>query len=256
MTSFIRLWRTTTFRLTAIFILIFVLASISLLAFMAYQSSIQIQRNQIREIEREIVEISRIAKNRSLRAAAKAVQVLARRPGPGIYYFGDYSGRMLVGNVSTFPSNVLSNNGIFTIDYQRERAFNDDNNRKRFRGYALVKSIELEGGFRLIVGRDIVERRGYAAIIFRGFLLGVVGIVVLSLVTGGLTAMRVLKRIDTISNTSDKIMSGNLSERIPVTKRNDEFDRLATSLNDMLDRIELLMIGLRVTGVKSNQKLS
>ena len=212
---------------------------------MAYQSSIQIQRNQIRDIEREIVEIKRVAKNRSIRSAAKAIQVLARRPGPGIYYFGDNSGRMLVGNVSTFPNNILLNDGIYTIDYSRERAFNNDNRRKKFRGYALVKSTQIEGGFRLIVGRDIVERRGYTAIIFKGFLLGVIGIVVLSLITGGLTAMRVLKRIDSISNTSDKIMSGNLSERIPVTKRNDEFDRLANSLNNMLDRIELLMTGLK-----------
>jgi signal transduction histidine kinase len=40
-------------------------------------------------------------------------------------------------------------------------------------------------------------------------------------------------------------MSGNLSERIPLTKRNDEFDVLATSLNAMLDRIESLMQGLK-----------
>ncbi len=212
---------------------------------MAYQSSIQIQRNQIREIEQEIVEINRIEENRSLRSAAKAVQILSRRPGNGIYYLGDGEGRMLVGNVTTFPSNVLMNDGIFTIDYSRERAFAADNNRKRFKGYALLKSTELGDGFRLIVGRDIVERRGYTAIIFRGFLFGVIGIVVLSLITGVLSAMRVLKRIDSISNTSDKIMSGNLSERIAVTKRNDEYDRLATSLNDMLDRIEQLMLGLK-----------
>ena len=60
-----------------------------------------------------------------------------------------------------------------------------------------------------------------------------------------ITARRVLKRIDTINATSSKIMSGNLSERIPVTKRNDEFDTLATSLNAMLDRIEGLMQGLK-----------
>ncbi len=42
-----------------------------------------------------------------------------------------------------------------------------------------------------------------------------------------------------------KIMSGNLSERMPVTRRNDEFDGLATSLNAMLDRIEGLMQGLK-----------
>src|SRR5690606_28895382 len=59
------------------------------------------------------------------------------------------------------------------------------------------------------------------------------------------TARRVLKRIDTIRDTSTKIMSGNLSERVPVTRRNDEFDGLATNLNAMLDRIEQLLQGLK-----------
>jgi signal transduction histidine kinase len=40
-------------------------------------------------------------------------------------------------------------------------------------------------------------------------------------------------------------MSGNLSERVPVTGRNDEFDALATNLNLMLDRIEQLMQGMK-----------
>ncbi len=212
---------------------------------MAYQSSIQIQRSQAQAILREINELKRLEKRRSIRAVANAVQNLARRPGKGIYYLGDNQGRMLVGNFSSFPRNVLLRDGIYTIDYKQELVFFDNDNRKRKKGYALIYSIGLNDGFRLIVGRDIVERRGYTAIIFRGFLFGVIGIVILSLITGGLTAMRVLRRIDIISNTSEKIMTGNLSERIPVTKRNDEFDRLATSLNNMLDRIEQLMIGLK-----------
>ncbi len=40
-------------------------------------------------------------------------------------------------------------------------------------------------------------------------------------------------------------MDGNLSERLPVTNLDDEFDRLAQHLNQMLDRIGELMTGLR-----------
>ena len=110
----------------------------------------------------------------------------------------------------------------------------------------MVRSLLLDSGlFRLIVGRDVVERRGFTAIVFQGFLLAVAGILAFSTLAGVITARRVLKRIDTINATSSKIMSGNLSERIPVTKRNDEFDVLATSLNAMLDRIEGLMQGLK-----------
>ena len=98
---------------------------------------------------------------------------------------------------------------------------------------------------RLVVGRDVVERRGYSAIILQSFLVGVIGIILFSVVAGGVTARRVLKRIDTIRDTSTKIMSGNLSERVPITSRNDEFDGLARNLNAMLDRIEQLLQGLK-----------
>jgi len=245
--NFLRLWQTTTVRLTALFIVIFVVASVGLLAFMAYQSTIVIQRNQTRDIEREIRQIMRIEHERGVRATAVAVQALSNRPGQGIYYLGDDAGRMLVGNLSDFPSSVLAIEGVHTFDYDRGRAFSEEgeDEAEHFEGYALVQSVLLDSGLRLIVGRDIRERRGFAAIIFQGFFFGVIGIVVFSAVAGGLTARRVLRRIDSITDTSTKIMSGNLSERVPVTKRNDEFDRLANSLNDMLDRIEQLMQGLK-----------
>jgi signal transduction histidine kinase len=65
-------------------------------------------------------------------------------------------------------------------------------------------------------------------------------------VTGGVfIARRVLRRIDGMTATSDRIMAGDLSGRLPVAGSGDEFDRLASSLNAMLERIEALMIGLK-----------
>jgi signal transduction histidine kinase len=247
--SVLRLWRTTTVRLTALFILIFVLFSIGLLAFIAFQSSIVIQRQQNADIDREISQIERTSSEQGIRAVVIAVQRLANRPGPGIYYLGDELGRMVAGNVSTLPQQVMETAGTYTFDYERQRAFdrrpNDPVQGNQDTGYALVRSTVLDNGLHLVVGRDIVERRGFAAIIFEGFAWGVLGIVVFSVIAGGLTARRVLRRIDSITGTSTKIMSGNLAERVPVTGRDDEFDRLATSLNQMLDRIEQLMQGLK-----------
>jgi signal transduction histidine kinase len=45
--------------------------------------------------------------------------------------------------------------------------------------------------------------------------------------------------------TTQRIMAGDLSGRLPVTGIGDELDRLATNLNDMLERIEALMRGLK-----------
>ena len=241
MNRFAQLWRTSTVRLTAIFIALFVIFSILLLAFIAYQSSIQIQQQQAAAIDREVGLLQRIDERQGVRGTIFAVSRLSGQPGPGIYYLGDNAGLQIAGNVSGFPANVLQTDGIFSFNYDRDPAYEGD----ATQGFAVVRSLVTQSGLRLIVGRDVVERRGFTAIVLQGFLFAVLGILAFSVLAGAITARRVLRRIDTINATSAKIMSGNLSERIPVTKRNDEFDVLATSLNAMLDRIEGLMQGLK-----------
>ena len=248
MSRIVQLWRTTTFRLTALFIVIFVVFSVLLLAAITYQSSIQIQNQQARDIDREVAQIERLDRENGFRASILAVARLSRQPGPGIYYIGTDAGLMITGNVSDLPVNVLQDPGTFSFNYDRVRAGDDTTDGAAdvtVEGTAVVRSIKLPSGLILVVGRDVVERRGFTAIIFQSFLLGVAGILVFSLIAGGITAVRVLRRIDGIASTSRMIMSGNLSERVPVTKRNDEFDGLAQNLNQMLDRIEQLMQGLK-----------
>lgn len=242
-----QLLRTTTFRLTAVFILIFVLFSVLLLAFITFQSSIVIQRQQAADIDHEVQQLQDLQARQGLRAVAFAVDRLASEPGPGIYYLGDGNGQMVVGNVSAFPPSVLREEGVHSFNYKRTQAFDSDDpaNADPPPGFAVVRSVRLPSGLILIVGRDVVERRGFTAIIFQGFFFGVIGILILSVLAGAITARRVLRRIDAINATSSTIIAGNLSERVPVTQRNDEFDGLATNLNAMLDRIEGLMQGLK-----------
>ncbi|MCB9993445.1 MAG: HAMP domain-containing protein [Hyphomicrobiaceae bacterium] len=238
------LWRTTTVRLTAIFIAIFMVFSVVLLGYTAFQVSFAIQRQQADAIARETGQLVQLDAQRGIRSVAMAVQQLSQRPGPGIYYLGDASGQMIVGNVSDFPPNILLAPGQYSFSYNRNVDLENAGGRDEG-GYAVVQTTLLENGFRLVVGRDVVERQGFTAIIFGWLGIGIVGILVLSALAGGITANRVIKRIGSITATSSKIMSGNLSERVPITRRNDEFDDLARSLNAMLDRIEQLLQGLK-----------
>ena len=244
MNRLVQLWRTSTVRLTALFIVIFVVFSVLLLAIISYQSSVLIQRQQADDIDREVAQLERIDRERGFRAAILAVERLSRQPGPGIYYIGTDAGLMITGNVNDLPLNVLTEPGTFSFDYDRSRPFEGETPDKS-EGNAVVRSVVLPSGLILVVGRDVVERRGFTAIIFQSFLVGVGGILLFSVLAGVITAVRVLRRIDGIASTSRMIMSGNLSERVPVTKRNDEFDGLAHNLNQMLDRIEQLMLGLK-----------
>ncbi len=251
MHKIVSLWRTTTVRLTAIFILIFIVFSVALLAYMAVRSSISIQQVQTREVVWEIQQLRNLNQRRGLRALAITVQRLASRPGPGVYYLGTPQGEMIAGNLNSIPSNILANEGRYSLRYTPQDAFDragverDETAPRERDSHAMVQSVILQGGLRLVVGRDVVERRDFTAIILGTMAVGLGGIIVLSAIAGVLMARRVLARIDTITETSNKIMSGNLSERVPVTRRNDEFDQLAINLNDMLDRIEKLMAGLK-----------
>jgi signal transduction histidine kinase len=63
----------------------------------------------------------------------------------------------------------------------------------------------------------------------------------------GGTAMsrNMLRRVEQVNRTAERVVAGNLSDRVPLRGSNDEFDQLAANLNGMLDQIERLMIGMR-----------
>ncbi|MBJ6987325.1 ATP-binding protein [Devosia sp. MC521] len=246
--NFAQVWRTSTVRLTATFIAIFGVFAILLIGFISWQSALQIQREQAKQIDSEIRQLLQIEASDGLRTLALAVNQISARPGPGLYFLGDVNGQYMLGNVTEMPPEVLQEPGVYNFDYERENPLDEMNGspqRPKFTGVAIARSITLQSGLRLVVGRDVGQQRGFSAIILQSFFVGVVGIILFSIIAGGLTARRVLRRIDTIRDTSTKIMSGNLSERVPVTSRNDEFDGLATNLNAMMDRIEQLLQGLK-----------
>ena len=104
-----------------------------------------------------------------------------------------------------------------------------------------VSETQLSSGLKLTIGYDISDEE---ALLDHTFTL-VVGATLMTLLfslTGGvLLGSSVLRRIDSISRTASEIMSGDLSQRLSVTARDDEFDEISTKLNQMLDRIEDLM---------------
>ena len=111
--------------------------------------------------------------------------------------------------------------------------------------HALVRVFELPGGFRLLVGRDLEERERLYRIVLAAGRWSVAIVLVLGLAGGLFVSRRVLRRVDAMTETTRTIMEGDLGERLPVAGTGDEIDRLAENLNQMLERIESLMRGLK-----------
>jgi signal transduction histidine kinase len=101
------------------------------------------------------------------------------------------------------------------------------------------------GGLILIVGRDVEDQRRFADTMWQVALWSVGLMSVLGIGAGLIVSRSVLKRIETVTETSRTIMAGDLSRRIPLDGSGDELDRLSQSLNAMLTRIEELMSALR-----------
>ncbi|USX26411.1 HAMP domain-containing histidine kinase [Oxalobacteraceae bacterium OTU3CINTB1] len=100
-----------------------------------------------------------------------------------------------------------------------------------------------DGGL-LIVGRDLSEQHAVREVIWRALLAGA-GVSLLLTVGGALLFRRGIEgRLGQIRRTAAQIEAGNLSHRIPVSG-GDEFALLNRDINRMLDRIELLMEGIR-----------
>jgi signal transduction histidine kinase len=110
---------------------------------------------------------------------------------------------------------------------------------------AMVQVARLPGDLILLVGRDMAERQRFGDIIRFAFVIAAVLLIGLAAVSWFFVSRRVLRRIDSVSATTRQIMAGDLTGRLEVTGTNDEFDRLAASLNAMLERIELLLRSLK-----------
>src|SRR4051795_5355551 len=238
-TAFGKLVRTTAFRLTLVYLLLFAMFAASLLAYFAWNTRRLITEEITQTVNAETSEISEIYDRRGLVGLVRAIEYRALRPGANLYLVTTPTGQAIAGNVGSLAPGVMASAGWTETAYRRIEDADDRDHR------ALVRVTVLENGFRLLIGRDLAERRRLFSIVAKAAQWSILIVVVLGLGGGIFVARRVLRRIDAMSGTAHRIMTGDLSERLPVGRSGDELDRLAENLNATLERIEALMAGLK-----------
>lgn len=234
-----RLIRTTAFKLLAAYLLVFAVFAVSVIAYTAWHTRQLIQVQVADDLDREVRFLSDQYRIGGIQRLVYVIDRRTRRPGSSIYMLANFQGEVIATNVSDLPLGLLDQPGTRFTTYNRP----DDAGTKSH--VAFVEVDMLPGGYRLLVGRDIEERDTLRALVTRPAQWAVLLIVVLGLAGGVFVTRRVLKRIDAMTATSETIMAGDLSGRLALAGTGDEFDRLAHSLNAMLERIEALMQGLK-----------
>jgi signal transduction histidine kinase len=243
-----KLFRTTTFKLTLVYLTVFALFAAFLLGYFALNTRRLITEQITETVNAEITGLSEQYRIGGIRRLVIVVDARARRPGSSLYLVTTYNGDALAGNVTSLPPGILDNPGWTETAYRRlDEAEGPARQAKPTHPAheALVRVFQLPGGFRLLVGRDLEERERIFNIVLAAGRWSVAIVIVLGLAGGLFVSRRVLRRVDAMTETTKSIMDGNLGGRLPVAGTGDELDRLAQNLNAMLERIEALMQGLK-----------
>jgi HAMP domain-containing protein len=160
------------------------------------------------------------------------------------YLLVDRDGRTLAGNLLGLPPEdpLPLDEEVHVVWVEDDiiplNSYDDD-------AYWPVIGTVLPDGSRLIVARSVENAEALQLYSLYALLALLAVIVFLALTMGLLIGSSILKRVDAISDTARQIMAGKLGQRMPVSARDDEFDNLSQRLNQMLERIEQLLTGMR-----------
>jgi signal transduction histidine kinase len=237
-----KLFRTTTFKLTLVYLTVFALFAAFLLGYFALNTRRLITEQINDTVDAEITGLSEQYRLGGIRRLVIVVDARARRPGSSLYLVTTNAGEALAGNVTALEPGILDKPGWTETAYRR---LDETEVPDRPEHLALARVFELPGGFRLLVGRDLEERERLYHIVIAAGRWSIAIVLVLGLAGGLFVTRRVLRRVDAMTETTRTIMAGDLGERLPIAGTGDELDRLAENLNVMLERIEALMHGLK-----------
>lgn len=236
-----RLVRTHAFRLAALYFLVFAASVLGVLLFVYWKSANFIERQTEATLD---AEITGLAEQYAQRGLSGLVQIVAARSAGDrgdamVYLVTDPGGRPLAGNIAAWPADAPTHSTWLSFALERRVGARLESHP------ALGRLFIIPGGYRLLVGRDISDAAAFRSQI-RSTLLWA-GLIALGIgVAGGSVMSRnLLHRVEQVNRTSERVMAGNLSDRVPLGGTSDEFDQLAANLNRMLDQIERLMTAMR-----------
>jgi signal transduction histidine kinase len=237
-TALAKLFRTTVFKLSLVYLCIFAIGAGLVLGGVGWNVKELIDEQIGQTIDADIRGLSEQYSEGGIRQLVEVIQRRTRQPSASLYLVTTYAGMPVAGNVASLPEQVVGKTGLVEVSYQRS---GEEAPRHR----ALARLFILPGGFRLLVGHDIEDRETLRNILARALITSLFWLVLIGTLGGIFVARRVLKRVDAISDSARAIMIGDLSKRLPLAGTGDELDRLAESVNVMLERITALMTGLK-----------
>ena len=231
--------RTTAFKLSVAYLVIFAIGSAFVLGGVAWNVNGLLNEQITQTIQAEITGLAEQYQVGGIRQLVEAIDRRTRVPGSSLYLVTNYAGETITGNVGNLPPTLIEHTGLVETPYSKPAE-------AKMNHLALARIFQLPGGFRLLVGRDLEERENLRRVMTHALLTSVLWLVAIGLVGGLFVARRVLRRVDAMNATARGIMAtGDMTRRLPIAGTGDELDRLAANLNALIARIGTLMAGMK-----------
>ena len=231
-----RLFRSESFRQAAAFAALFVGAMAVLFAAVFLILDHSFKANLLREVDDDLAAIRAAyvindEKDKD-HETKEVVEGRLREPDADDAYLVQRGNRRIAGNIAVITPRI----GTFTITIASGRG---GTHRLLGRGEIVAP------GAYAFVARDLEQMNAAERGILYAFGAVLIASIALAGVAGLAVSRKFLARIDAVTTTCRNIMAGQLSERIPASRQDDEFARLGGAVNAMLDRIQVLMESLR-----------
>lgn len=226
------MYRSTSLRLAAIYTASFALAVAALGVVMLVTTRDALNREFERRITSEAGALGQEMRVEGMEGVSRAVEERNRTPGALDYGLKDAAGRAIAGRLAGAAG---------PPGWSIATARNRNGRMERVRLFSTV----LPGGYVLMVGDDLDRVEDLDGIVLRNFALALFGVIVLGAAGGYGLSRNMERRFTAISGVAEAIINGDLARRVPLRGESDDLDRLAATINRMLDRIAGLMESLR-----------
>ena len=221
--------RTTTFRLTLIYGLMFALGTIALLGMVYLRSAVYLGHRVDGIIESEADGLIAVPRPGLRQRLDEELALNGGRTGFLLVGLFAPDGAWIAGNLHVLPATLVPSGRPLEIPASAQF------------GVARLIARRLSTGETLVVGRDVSQLREMRAIITSALTWSGVLILLVGLGCGLALSIAPLRRLRHLQTVAADIARGDLKRRMPTSGRNDELDMFAATVNHMMGEVDRLM---------------
>src|SRR6266478_3428662 len=213
---------------------------IVLFGFIYWKTDSYLIERSDRMIARQLHYVAALPSVRQLDAIAQHLEQDSR----SVQYAGLFGpdGRKITGNLEKFPSDLKMNDSVQSVSVLRTLPAGPQTR--------VIRAIaqRASDGNALVIGREVDETREISHVVGQALALGLLPAFCLCLLAGAWLSMRAQERVEEVNQRVQRIIAGDLRERLPHRDVDEPFSKLAAIVNGMLDEMETMIHALAGVG--------